>query len=388
MKIAQAYALITLVLMISTNIYSQDGMVCKDGVCTFNPKTTVTEINQEPKAEFNEIIELTQENFDAVINNKDKTVIVDFYASWCQPCKFMKPIFEELARQETGYIFAAIDGDKNRALSSRTGVNAFPTFVVFKGGVQWGKIEGGRPKDQLMAEFKRIDAQPQPTGASQADRLMELLMAISERNVEAVKKSLATGVDLNQTLETPQGSLAPLTIAVISGTTEIIDLLISSGATLDITLAESIKNQIIASEEMTADLQKSFDYCKNKIASLPAPVIQNCTKSCPDLGIEFLKVMANKDELKKLIDQGADVNVVFPIGKSYSTPLCFAMLMKNKEAMDTLIEAGASLVIEIVNEKGNKQTLHDSIQNDIETYRLGNKASRERLAYAVSKTKV
>jgi thioredoxin 1 len=360
---------------------------CKNGACAFDPHKTVVSKQEEKSQQNAAVIELTSENFESVTKKSTKPVIVDFYAIWCQPCKLMKPFFAELAETQKDYIFASIEGDKYPTITAQCNVSAFPSFVIFKDGVQWGKIEGGRSKEDLLTAIKKIVASPEPEKASQTELLMQLLMAINERNVEAIKKSIANGVGINETFETPLGSISPLSVAVISGTNEIIDLLLASGAKMDSAREESIKKQIEASQVRTEALQKSFDYCKNKISGLSAPVKQRGTMNGPEVGMQFLQACANPEQLKKLIEQGADVNTVFQVGKSQSTPICIAMIFNNTSTMDMLIEAGAVLSTEIITEKGHKQTVQEALQEEIETYKQGIIKSRERLAYAVNKKK-
>lgn len=388
MKKIIANAIITLMLTAgSINLAHQNG-TCKDGVCYIEQqKPAATSEEKKVTKQETAVIEITAENFETVVKNAKKPVVIDFYATWCQPCKAIKPVFAELAQETKDWVFAAVDIDKNPTIMSACGVQAVPSFVLFKNDIQWGMLQGALPKEQLISEFKKIIALDQPVPRSQSDRMLELLMAISQRNLDAIKKSIAAGVDVNGTLETPQGNLCALNIAILSGTEEIIDFLMSSGALLNKTVEESTKNQIDTSASMTEMLQKNLDYIKNRIATLPAPVKQVVKISGPDLGKQFMVAMANPAELKKLIDQGADVNALFTFGKSQSTPICLAMVVNSKEAMDMLIDAGASLSVEIINEHGRKQSVEEGIKEDIANYNQGIIKSRERLAYALSKNK-
>lgn len=90
---------------------------------------------------------------------------------------------------------------------------------------------------------------------------------------------------------------------------------------------------------------------------------------------------------KSCIDQGADVNTILTLGKNQITPICLAMIVSNKEAIDMLIDAGAVLSIEVINEHGSKESLEEGIKRDIENYKQGIIKSRERLTYALSKVK-
>ena len=375
--------------------FAQEKMACKDGVCSiegYKNTPLVTQEEEKVAAQTSAVVEITAENFETIIKNGTKPVIIDFYATWCQPCKFIRPIFDELAQEEKNWIFAAVDIDKNPAIMQNCGVQAVPTFVIFKNGIQWGMITGGLPKEQLMQEFKKIVTMEQPVvrSQSQQERMLELLMAINQRNMDAIKKCIAAGIDLNGTLETPQGNFCSLTIAIMSGTEEIIDLLMNSGAKMDKAVEQATQKQIDTSANMTEMLQKNLDYIKSKITALPLPIKHVVKITGPELGQQFMAAVGsgNLVELKKLIDQGADVNTIFTLGKNQITPICLAMILNNKEAIDMIIDAGAVLSIEVINEHGSKESIEKGMKRDIETYKQGIIKSRERLTYAVSKIKL
>lgn len=384
-------AIFSLILMGGLMSFAEEKMVCKDGICIIEEhKNTPVGIQEEKKATAQEssVIEITTENFDIIVKNGKKPVVVDFYATWCQPCTYIKPIFAELAQEEKNWIFAAVDIDKSPMIMQNCGVQVIPTFVVFKNGIQWGMVKGGLSKEQLIEEFKKIMVMDSPVVRSQSDRVLELFMAINQRNLDAVKKLIAAGTDLNLTLETPQGNFSSLNIAIISGTEEVIDLLISSGAVMDKTVEESMKKHIDISANMIEILQKNFNYAKNRIIALSVPIKQVVKIHGPELGQQFKRAMVNPLELKNLIEQGADVNAIFGLGNNETTPIYLAIVLNNNAAIDMLIDAGALLSIEITNEHGCKKSVEEGIKEDIESYNQGIIKSRERLAYALSKVKL
>ena len=90
-------------------------------------------------------------NFEAEVLKSDKPVLVDFFATWCGPCKMIAPIIEEIANEYQDTIAVCkIDTDKAPELAIRYGVSRIPTILVFKNGEVTARAEGLRSKDQLI----------------------------------------------------------------------------------------------------------------------------------------------------------------------------------------------------------------------------------------------
>ncbi len=100
--------------------------------------------------------ELKQEQFDEIINNSEKPVLVDFFATWCGPCKAMHPILESVEESETGlkYDFYQVDVDQAPELSQRFGIMAVPTLAIFKDGNLLYKQAGVHQAPQLEQLLK------------------------------------------------------------------------------------------------------------------------------------------------------------------------------------------------------------------------------------------
>ena len=93
---------------------------------------------------------VTDMDLEKVVKESDIPVVVDFYADWCGPCKFMAPIFDEMARERSGQVlFTKLDTDRNPAMATRYGIRGIPTLIVFHGGMEVARQVGAVPKPKL-----------------------------------------------------------------------------------------------------------------------------------------------------------------------------------------------------------------------------------------------
>lgn len=96
-------------------------------------------------------MKITSENFEKEVLNSEVPVLVDFFATWCGPCKMMSPVVEELAKQMEGKAKVyKVDTDEEQNLAIKYGIMSIPTFIVFKNGEPVGKAIGMRDKEELI----------------------------------------------------------------------------------------------------------------------------------------------------------------------------------------------------------------------------------------------
>ena len=99
------------------------------------------------------VITITNENFNEEVINSAKPVLLDFWASWCGPCRMVAPIVDEIAEERDDIKVGKVNVDEQPELASRFGVMSIPTLVVMENGKIKNQTVGARPKNQIEAMF-------------------------------------------------------------------------------------------------------------------------------------------------------------------------------------------------------------------------------------------
>jgi thioredoxin len=95
-------------------------------------------------------LNITLENFESEVLKSDKPVLVDFWASWCGPCRMLLPIIEEIASEEHDFKVGKINADEQPELVNQFKVRTIPTLMVFKNGEVVNKHTGVIPKEEVI----------------------------------------------------------------------------------------------------------------------------------------------------------------------------------------------------------------------------------------------
>jgi len=95
------------------------------------------------------IVSINKDNFESEVLNETKTVLVDFNADWCGPCRMLKPVLDELSNERDDYKFVSVNIDDEEELSDKYQVSSIPCLVVLKDGKEIKRSVGFKTKDEL-----------------------------------------------------------------------------------------------------------------------------------------------------------------------------------------------------------------------------------------------
>ena len=100
------------------------------------------------------VINVTFENFEAEVIKSDIPALVDFWASWCGPCRMLSPIVDQIAEERTDIKVCKVNVDEQEELAMRYGIMSIPTLIVFKNGEIVKKTMGVQPKAAILGLFE------------------------------------------------------------------------------------------------------------------------------------------------------------------------------------------------------------------------------------------
>ena len=102
-------------------------------------------------------INLDESNFDREVMQGDQTIVVDFWAEWCGPCKMIAPLLDEIAREKAGVIkVAKVNVDESQSLSFKYNIRAIPALLFFKNGQLRDQVTGVTSKKDLLSRIEAL----------------------------------------------------------------------------------------------------------------------------------------------------------------------------------------------------------------------------------------
>ena len=96
------------------------------------------------------VITISKENFETEVLKSDKPVLLDFWASWCGPCRMVSPVVDEIATERTDIKVGKINVDEQQELAAQFNVMSIPTLVVVKDGAEVNRTVGAQPKSSIL----------------------------------------------------------------------------------------------------------------------------------------------------------------------------------------------------------------------------------------------
>ena len=100
------------------------------------------------------IVHVTKENYEQQVLRAGKPVLLDFWATWCGPCRMIAPALEEIAAEHPEYIIGKVNVDEEMELAVQFGITSIPALFVVKNGQIVNRAVGAMPKDKLLALLK------------------------------------------------------------------------------------------------------------------------------------------------------------------------------------------------------------------------------------------
>lgn len=128
--------------------------ICLIVVLLLSSKTIFKKEEKQQGEQSGFVQEIVSSEFENEVLNSDKKVLVDFYATWCGPCKIISPIIEEVAKENPEVKFVKVDIDANQELAEKYEVVYIPTLVVIENGKEITKSVGAISKEEILNLIK------------------------------------------------------------------------------------------------------------------------------------------------------------------------------------------------------------------------------------------
>lgn len=104
------------------------------------------------------VLTVTKNNFEELVQRAEGTVLLDFWAGWCGPCRMMSPVVDDIAETTPAVKVGKVNVDEQPALAAQFGVQSIPTLIVFKNGQNVGQSLGAKPKGAVLDFLRQTGA--------------------------------------------------------------------------------------------------------------------------------------------------------------------------------------------------------------------------------------
>jgi len=229
-------------------------------------------------------ITITAKNFEQLAQ-AEKPFIVDVWAEWCGPCKAVKPVFEETAKNNPEYTFGSLDFEGQPDLGQKLKIKGLPTFLIIKANKEYGRITGATPDtaspEALLEKIKECLANTAPTEIGNAPltkqeffmQLNQLALKDEPEQAKGLKQLLKAGLKPDDVLmDLPAGKNRPaykattISLILAYNNIELLNILLEHGTTT-IQLNTEIDSQIKIHKDWIAKLEGLKQILKPKPSS-------------------------------------------------------------------------------------------------------------------------